>query len=51
MESILAQGLPNGYSHNLKLKGIMFESYCKLTGNREKSTNLSNFKDFDFKLL
>ena len=33
-------------SHNLKLKGIIFESHSKPRGMREKSTNVINFKDF-----
>ena len=34
------------YSHNLKLKCIIFESHCKPWGKREKNTNLSNFINF-----
>ena len=41
--------------HNLKLKGIIFESHSKPRGKKEKSTNLINFKDFTtdnfFKIL
>ena len=37
-------------SHNLKLKGIIFESHCKPQGKREEfGTNLSNFNNFKFR--
>ena len=33
----------------VEIQGIIFESHCKPRGNkREKSMNLSNFKDFIF---
>lgn len=38
--------LRKGNLHKLKLKGIISESHCEPQGKREKSTNLSNFKEF-----